>query len=83
MFYSFEDPLMDTLANSEDPDELSYHMRHFSRVFTVLYDKIDLQREKINYLIFVFAIGGDIITCDPSTQYIQWTPLSLLYVAFW
>ena len=38
-------PKTGTLANSEDPDEMP-HDAPFTRVCTVCFDKIDLQRKK-------------------------------------
>ena len=50
-------------------------MGHFIRVCTFCYYKIDLQRKK-HYIIFF-----NCKLCPP--QYIQWTILTLLYVALW
>ena len=44
-------PLTSTLVNSEDPDKMLQRlMQHFIRVFTVCYDKINLQGLKYTFI---------------------------------
>ena len=47
------------MKNSEDPEEI-LHKRHFIRIDTVFYDKLDLQSKKYNFFYDI-------------PQYMKWT----------
>ena len=62
---------MITLTNSEDPDEMPHNVV-FHRGLHCLLRQKQSSEKGIKYY-------SEIISCDPSLEYIQWTILMLLY----
>ena len=53
------------MKNSEDPEEI-LHKRHFIRINTVFYDKLDLQSKKYNIFMTSWTVRTDSNFMDHS-----------------